>query len=292
MKQNLVLGALLLLVVPALGAKDNAGATRDTSAYKTAPGKGYVYKEAGGKPLDMEIYFPAGWEPKKQSVPGVILFHGGGWSGGTLDQFRHACAYYASRGLVAATVNYRLRQGKETCVTDAKSAIRWMKQHAQELGIDPKRIIAGGGSAGGHIAILATIAPGLNDPQDPADIDTSVVAYLLFNPAFSPKDVETPSVCVLDQIKAPLAPAIFMFGVNDKPWKPGGDAVVAKLKTLGDKDLEYWVAPGQTHGFFNTPPWGDVALGATDQFLVRHQLLTGESSLAAPATGEKLVTAP
>jgi acetyl esterase len=70
----------------------------------------------------------------------MILFHGGGWSGGTLHQFRAACAYFASRGLVCATAEYQML-GKEAkakqpagesirrvCVTDAKIAIRWFKQ--------------------------------------------------------------------------------------------------------------------------------------------------------------------
>ena len=56
---------------------------------------------------------------------------------------------------------------KRYCISDAKSAIRWFKQHANELGIDPKRIIAGGGSSGGHVCLLATTNPGLNDPNDP-----------------------------------------------------------------------------------------------------------------------------
>ena len=72
------------------------------------PGKPYVYKQSGGAPREMEIYFPPNHDPAKAHVPGVILFHGGAWTGGTLSQFRNACGYFASRGLVAATVNYRM----------------------------------------------------------------------------------------------------------------------------------------------------------------------------------------
>jgi len=140
---------------------------------------------------------------------GVILFHGGGWSGGDLTQFRYANRYLASRGLVAATADYRMltkaerdrlpasETNKRVCVTDAKSAIRWFKQHAADLGIDPQRIITGGGSAGGHVAVLATLNPGLNDPADPKDFDPRVAAYLLFNPAFRAADSADPAVDVL-----------------------------------------------------------------------------------------------
>ena len=127
-------------------------------------GKVYVYKEVDGMTREMEIFFPKDHDPSKKSVPGVIMFHGGGWGSGSRVMFSYQCNYFASRGLVAATVTYKLAKKavanktkgtesrKRVCITDAKSAIRWYKQNADELGIDPKRIIAGGGSAGGHIS--------------------------------------------------------------------------------------------------------------------------------------------
>ena len=270
---------------------------------KTPPGQSYTYKQSAGKPREMVIYFPPNHHPAKSKVPGLILFHGGGWTGGTLGQFRAACAYFASRGLVCATVEYRMldKEGsaklskdeslKRVCVTDAKSAIRWFKQHAGELGIDPARIIAGGGSAGGHISALATMNPGLNDPADPKEINTDVVAYLWFNPAFSPQDNNDPEIDILKYQKAQLPPAIVFFGDQDG-WKKGWDAVQAKWESLGAKTIDLQIAPGQTHSFFSGEPWRTVTLIAADEFLVKHGLLTGKPTLQAPATGEKLVPAP
>ena len=289
------------LVVGLLAASPVIAARKSSST--TPPGKNFVYKQSGGQPRDMEIYFPPNHDPATAKVPGVILFHGGGWTGGSLSQFQTACHYLASRGLVAATVNYQMLSKadaaklpksetcKRVCIIDAKSAIRWYKQHAAELGIDPKRIITGGGSAGGHISVLATLNPGLNDPADPKDIDTSVVAYLLFNPAFSPDDQQDAEVDVLRYLKPGLAPAIAFFGTEDK-WKVGWDAAYAKLKSLGDTTTELWLAPGQTHSFFNKGPWQTVTLVAADRFLVQHGLLSGEPTLMSPPTGEKLVKQP
>lgn len=274
------------------------------SADETPPGKEFTYKQSGGQPREMEIYFPKAHDPARASVPGVILFHGGGWSGGSLSQFRAACQYFASRGLVAATANYQMlskadastlakgESRKRACVTDAKSAIRWFKQHARELGIDPTRVVTGGGSAGGHIAVLATTNPGLNDPADPKDVDTSVVAYLLFNPAFSPGDSEDPEVDVLRHLKADLAPAIAFFGTEDKGWLPGWDAAHARLRSLGGMTTELWLAEGEKHSFFNKDPWQTITLIAADRFLVRQGLLEGEPTLAPPPGGEKLIKAP
>jgi acetyl esterase len=266
-------------------------------------GKPYIYKESAGKPRQMEIYFPPNHDLTKAKAPGMILFHGGAWGSGSLGQFRIACAYFASRGLVCATAEYQMlskadaaklpagETRKRVCVTDAKSAIRWFKQHASELGIDPQRIITGGGSAGGHISALATMNPGLNDPADPKDIDTSVVAYVWFNPAFATDDHKDPEIDILKHLKADLPPAIAFFGDKDT-WKKGWDVAHAKWKSLGTKTIDLQIAPGQTHSFFNGGAWQTVTLIAADQFLVKHGLLTSEPTKAMPATGEKLVPTP
>jgi len=300
MKSLALLTAMLFFAVPAIA--QTAGASGGRMAADAAPGKSYIYKESAGKPRRMEIYFPPGHDPANVKVPGLILFHGGGWRGGTLDQFRIACAYFASRGLVCATAEYQMlgeddarklpagETRKRVCVTDAKSAIRWFKQHAEELGIDPQRIITGGGSAGGHISALATMNPGLNDPADPQDIDTSVVAYLWFNPAFATTDHRYPEIDILRHMKADLPPAIVFFGDEDT-WKEGWDAAHAKWKSLGTQSINLQIAPRQPHGFFNREPWRTVTLIAADRFLVKHGLLSGEPTMTPPESGERLVPA-
>lgn len=288
---------------PKVPAK-KAGQAKARPKVEVEPGKERVYKTSAGVERKMEIYFPADWDPKARKVPGVILFHGGGWTGGNLNQFRYACKYLASRGLVAATAEYRMlkkpeipglpagESHKRVCITDAKSAIRWMKQHAGELGIDPNRIITGGGSAGGHVSLLATNNPGLNDPADPKEFDTRVVAYLLFNPALGKDAVADAEVDLVPHLKAELPPALFLFGSNDTDWKKGTDVARGKLKELGNTTNELWIAQGQGHGFFNSPPWQDVTLTLADQFLVKHGLLQGEATLPAPKNGEKMEKAP
>lgn len=300
----LIIAASFLTATAAPKKAPANNAPDDTAQVSAEPGKNFVYKQSGGKPQELEVYFPANWDASKSKVPGVILFHGGSWRGGTLDQFRYTCQYLASRGLVAATANYRMlttdevkalpagESNKRVCVTDAKSAIRWMKQHAAELGIDPQCIITGGGSAGGHVSILATTTPGLNDPSDPKEFDTSVVAYLLFNPALKDSDISDPEICALQQVSGKFPPAIFFFGDQDQTWKPGSDSVLKKLKSLGNTTAELWIAEGKGHGFFNKPPWQDVTLAQADRFLVQHGFLTGTGTLPLPPNGEKLVLAP
>ncbi len=267
-------------------------------------GKIYTYKAENGKRGEMEIHFPAGHDATKDRVPGVIMFHGGGWKRGDRSQFRPLCHYLASRGLVAATAHYRLADkellknrsanpsAKRVCITDAKSAIRWFKQHADELGIDPERVIGGGGSAGGHIVLLATLNPGLNDPADPQDIDTSVVAYLLFNPALKPAADKNDSEVFLEQhLKADLPPMVVFWGTNDN-WLTGWTQAYAKMESLGIQSVDWWTAVGQGHAFFNDEPWKSLTIAEVDRFLVKQGLLAGELTILAPATGEVLVKGP
>ncbi len=292
---------IVLIVLWALGcskavfAEVTPPASSDRVTRKT-----FAYKESGGKSQEIEIYFPPNHQPATARGPGLLLFHGGGWSGGTPTQFERACEYFASRGLVAGTASYRMltrtevqnlpagETKKRACITDAKSAIRWFKSHAGELGFDSKRVVTGGGSAGGHISVLATLNPGLNDPADPRDVDVSVVAYLLFNPAFTADDKVDPEVDALVNARQDLAPAIVFFGTND-PWKKGWDPLYARFQELGNSSIDLQIAPGQAHGFFNKDPWQTVTLLAADRFLVRQKLLTGEPTLTPPASGEKLV---
>jgi acetyl esterase/lipase len=192
--------------------------------------------------------------------------------------------------MVCATANYRMltkaeakklppgESRKRVCVTDAKSAIRWFKQHAKELGFDPARLVVGGGSAGGHISALATLNPGLNDPADPKDVDIRPVAFLWFNPAFSADDANDPEIDVQRHLVADMPPALVFFG-NKDPWKKGWDAVHANMRSMGINTVKLQLTPGQDHGFFNKDPWQTMTLIAADRFLARLGLLNGEPTL-------------
>ena len=263
-------------------------------------GKIFTYKEVDGVKRELEVYFPERHDAARKTVPGIIFFHGGGWGGGSRDAFKYQCAYFASRGIVAATVTYRLATKKEKatmkgkgsakrlCIPDAKSAIRWVKQHAGELGVDPDRLIVSGGSAGGHIGLIATSNPGLNDPDDPKDFDTSVVALVLFNPALSMADAKDSEIDFIQHLKPGAPPAIAFFGSKDS-WLKGWKPTYEKWKALEGAMVEVQIAEGEGHAFFNNQPWADLTLIAADAFLKKLGLLTGDSTLSMPASGEHLV---
>ncbi len=296
--------AISVILLPFLVPAATTDAPDDRAESYTVPGQTFVYKSSDGQPQRLEVYFPPAHDPKQAKVSAIIFFHGGGWSGGDLTQFRAACQHFAQRGLVAVTADYRMHpkgtpdftdsgeSRKRVCITDAKSAIRWLKAHAAEFGIDPLKIIVGGGSAGGHVAVLATRQNGLDDPGDDTSIDTGAVAYVLFNPAFDPKDQADREVDALQHVGADVAPSIAFFGDQDSVWLPGWDAVNARLAGAGAR-VEYWQAPGHKHGFFNRTSRQQILLKNADRFLASLGLVDGsKEDVPAAEGGMKLLLMP
>lgn len=111
------------------------------------------YGQAGGEKLLLDLSLP----PKADKPrPGLVFIHGGGWAGGKKEDFAGLAKDFAADGYVVANIDYRLapKHYFPAQVEDCKCAVRWMRAHAEELGLDPQRIGAIGGSAGGHLALM------------------------------------------------------------------------------------------------------------------------------------------
>jgi acetyl esterase/lipase len=117
--------------------------------------------------------------------------------------------------------------------------------------------------------------PPNHDPADPQEIDSRPVAFLWFNPAFSPDDANDPEIDVQRHLAADMPPTLVFFGDKD-PWKKGWDAVHAKMRSMEINAVELQLTPGQDHGFFNNEPFQTTTLHAADRFLTRLGLLNGE----------------
>jgi acetyl esterase/lipase len=137
----------------------------------------HVYKEVDGTELKLWAFRPEGWKAS-DARPGIVFFFGGGWRSGSPMQFVPQCEMLAKRGMVAMVADYRVasRHGVKAkdCVADARDAMRFVRENAAKMGIDPKRLAAGGGSAGGHIAACLGVIG--DDPASRPD------AMALFNP--------------------------------------------------------------------------------------------------------------
>lgn len=109
----------------------------------------------------LDIYLPAEGGPGK-SLPAVVYFHGGGWVRGdkAAERERNLGANFASRGYVFVSVNYILGpKAWPANLFDCKNAIRFLRKHAEQYGVDPERIAAMGASAGAHLALMAAYTP-------------------------------------------------------------------------------------------------------------------------------------
>ena len=146
-----------------------------------------VYKTIGDMKLKLWMFTPLAHKPESDSRPAVIFFFGGGWRSGSPAQFESQCRYLASRGMVAVTADYRVasRHGVKAnaCVEDCKSAVRWLRSNAATLGIDPERICAAGGSAGGHTACCTALIEGMDATEEDQAVSSVPNALALFNPA-------------------------------------------------------------------------------------------------------------
>ncbi len=168
-------------------ALDPAEMTPGLSNYK--PDKILKYKSAGDMELKAHI-FEAGKTGQTGGQPVFVFFHPGGWNMGEPAWGYDVCHRYASFGMVAISFQYRLSAvGGYTPVDaafDVRSAIRWTRQNADELGIDPKRLVAGGISAGAHLAACAAILQGPDDPGDNTDISCVPEALVLQSAVLNP----------------------------------------------------------------------------------------------------------
>jgi len=157
----------------------------DVKGFK--PDKEVVYKQVGDAALKLHVFLPEEHSTTDRR-PAIVFFFGGGWMGGTPTQFYPHCEYLASRGMVAMSAAYRVKAEHGTepreCVKDGKSAVRWIRVHAAELGIDPDRIAAGGGSAGGHVAASTGTNTAFEEDGEDRTVSYRPDALVLFNPVF------------------------------------------------------------------------------------------------------------
>lgn len=241
-----------------------------------------LYKRVDTTQLFLEVHYPPNMESSR-SYPAMVFFFGGGWVGGNRSQFLHQAQYFAKRGVVCFLADYRTSKVNGTTpfesVKDAKSAIRFIRKNATKFNIDGTKLIASGGSAGGHLAAATALVEGYNDPADDMSIDCIPNALVLFNPVvdngpggygyerigeaykdFSP----------LHNIKKDAPSTILFLGTKDH-LIPVVTAEYYKLvmeKVESRCDLKLY--DGKGHGFFNYKDFESYksTVAAADQFLV------------------------
>lgn len=294
MKTRVLIPALLAsaIVATAFAQSPETADAKGKKATKPSeqfpPSATPLYKTIDDAKLRLHVFNPADHKAGDRR-PAVVFFFGGGFRSGAPTQFYPHSAYLASRGLVAISAEYRIKNtygtNPEQSVSDAKSAIRWVRAHAGELGVDPTRIAAGGGSAGGFLAAATATLSGYDEPGEDTSVSPRPDALVIYNGLFDLSRGEYGSkeeISPLKNIRAPFPPTTFFVGSQDKliPVSDAGKIKDAVIAAGGRFDLHLY--EGQGHGFFNyTRDGGEyykITLRETDRFLSSIGWLSGEPS--------------
>jgi acetyl esterase/lipase len=267
MKFHLALTTFVLLLL-----LNQIGLSQDLVQYKTVEGEN----------LFLEVYNPENLNKGGQKSA-IIFFFGGGWNGGTRAQFEHHAKYLSQRGMVCFLADYRTKKSHGTspieAVKDAKSALRFLRANASKFQIDPDRIIASGGSAGGHLAATTALIKDYDDENDDLEISAIPDALVLFNPVidngpggygFERIGEAYPQFSPLHNIREGAPPTIIFLGTKD-PLIPV--STVQYYKTVMEKVgswCEVRLYEDQVHGFFNYKNFEiyKETVQETDDFLV------------------------
>lgn len=233
-----------------------------------------VYKKVGDVELSAWIYKPDAAQFQGPR-PAIVFFFGGGWRSGSPSQFQNQCRYLADRGMVAITADYRVLSRHNAspldCVVDARSAIRWVRANAKTLNVDVEKIVAAGGSAGGHLACCTGVVPEPIGDEAGSSFSSIPNAMALFNPAVMVAPLENSDLLTEEKLKSitdrisgdaarispihhvrkDLPPTIIFHGTEDTAVPFSTVEFFTKLMADHGNRCELKAFRGEPHGFFN-----------------------------------------
>jgi len=250
-------------------------------AAKLEPSTVVTYKTAGGKKLGLHIFNPANHR-NSDTRAAFVSFHGGGWTGGFPRRFYPFVDHFARLGLVGIGVEYRLMNKDRgitvfDCVKDARSAIRYVRAHASELGIDPNKLIVSGGSAGAHLAASTALFDDVNASSDDLSILPTPNAMVLYYPVIDTSidgygsekiGDRWKELSPVDNVRENLPPTLVLHGTGDTLTPFAGAKRFAQEMLEAGNYCQLISYEGGRHGYliFDLNLFGQ-ALDQTEVFL-------------------------
>ena len=256
-------------------------------ATNSKPTRRVTYKTVGDRNLRLHIFEPEGHRPTDRR-PVFLAIHGGGWTGGNAPGFYPFAQHFAKQGMVGISLEYRLRSTRDETtvfdsVRDARSAVRWIRTNADDLGIDPAKVIAMGGSAGGHLAVSTALFDRVNQDTDPADVSARPDALILMYPVLDTSADGYGQAKIGDRwrelspvhnVRSGLPPALIFHGTADAVTPYTGAKKFHDLSVAAGNTNSLITFPGGRHGYiiFDRDEY-DRALTQMRDFLRQHQFL-------------------
>ena len=245
-----------------------------------------TYKVVGSLPLAAYIWQP---EPDKEPpypMSVAAFFFSSGWDHGQVTQFAPHCVYLASRGMTAIAFDYRVNTkhgtGPLEAMADARTGIRWIRQNAAGLGINPGKIVAAGGSGGAHAITSAAMLKGYDEPTDDLTVSAVPDALVLFSPVLDtskngfglerfPDAKAAKNADLIRAIAKGMPPMLVMHGTADRVVPIDGSHVFVRKMARKKNKCRLVEFERQGHGFFNFNVSFEMyraTLMAMDEFLV------------------------
>ena len=232
------------------------------------PDEKLVYKTVAGRNLEMHVFHPPGYDAKKDRRPAFLIIHGGGWTGGEPRKYYPMAKHFAEKGMVTVSLQYRLLNAKTKtnrgstvfdCVKDGRSAVRYLRSHAGRLGIDPDKIVVGGGSAGGHVAVGTALFNQINEAGEDASVSCRPDALILLNPVIDTSangygqtkiGDRWKELSPVNHVKPGLPPTILFHSTGDQVVPFSGAKLFYQRSVALGNHTELVVYEGGRHGYF------------------------------------------
>lgn len=253
----------------------------DKLAAPLKPTRIIPYKTLVSRQLHLHLFEPEGFK-KEDKRPCYVVIHGGGWSGGLPSRMYPFAAHFARLGMVGISVEYRLvKKGSENtvfdCVKDGRSAVRYVRAHAAELGIDPDRIVVSGGSAGGHVAVSTALFDDINEAGEDTTVSASPNALILLFPVIDTSaegyghdrlGAEWKRLSPVHRVKADSPPTLTFHGTGDTVTPFIGARRFHEAMQAAGNRSELVIHEGGLHGYLmRTAPLYDDCMTKSEAFL-------------------------
>ncbi|MBI5769250.1 MAG: alpha/beta hydrolase [Verrucomicrobia bacterium] len=237
--------------------------------------------------MRLHVFKPAGWRAGDRR-PVFVWFFGGGWTTGTPANAAYWAKIAAGWGMVAIAPDYRTKGRHDTpphaSVADARAAVQWVQKHAAELGIDPAKVVVGGNSAGGHVALWTGIAkapPGSDAKESPlvkpaALVLTAPVSDTSKATGYTPQRFgdDAEALSPVHQLDAQMPPLLLFHGDADKTVPQRQSIALDEKYRATGNTCEFVSVPGGSHNYGGEmPEWREKTREMTRAFLAKLRLL-------------------